>query len=331
MFTHLLVPLDGSALAECVLPHMVALATAFDARVTLLHVLEPLGIGGEMSPMSPLVWQLGKAGKAAYLDELTGKLREVGVETENALLEGRAAERTVAFAQAEQVDLILLSSHGRSGLSQWNVSSVAQKILTATCASSLVVRAYQAKPVPLTGLRYRRLVVPLDGSQRAEYALPIVETLARQQDARVCLLHIVRNPEIPRHAPLTQEERQVVRWLAQCNRREAEDYLRQIQARLSVESEVRLLESDDVTATLHEMAGQEAEDLLVLGAHGYSGRRRWPYGSVTTSFIAYGTTPLLIVQDLSASEHKSTPAEIAARESWGHGGTVRSDRTTALG
>ena len=76
--------------------------------------------------------------------------------------------------------------------------------------------------------------------------------------------------------------------------------------------------SDNVISTLHSVVEQEGADLVMLAAHGRSSESRWPYGSVATSFIAYGTTPLLIVQDLSQDELESTQAEMAAREHKGH-------------
>ncbi len=69
---------------------------------------------------------------------------------------------------------------------------------------------------------------------------------------------------------------------------------------------------------MHELVAQENIDLVVLSAHGHSGGTKWPYGGVALNFIAYGTTPLLIVQDLSQDERESTQAEMAAREYKGH-------------
>ena len=80
--------------------------------------------------------------------------------------------------------LIILSSHGQSGLSEWNVSSVVQKIVLRARTSIMIVRAYQRIPPETAGLRYRRILVPLDGSQRAECVLPVAVTLARSHEAK---------------------------------------------------------------------------------------------------------------------------------------------------
>ena len=127
MFEHILVPLDGSRLAEMVLPHLVALAPTFESRVTLLRVVEQEP-SGQMRSVDPMVAHLARQAKA-YLDEQATRLAEVGLETETALLEGQAADRIVEYARSNDADLILLSSHGRSGLSRWNISSVVQKII----------------------------------------------------------------------------------------------------------------------------------------------------------------------------------------------------------
>ena len=79
----------------------------------------------------------------------------------------------------------------------------------------------------------------------------------------------------------------------------------------------RLLVSENEIASLHSLVDEEAADLVVMSAHGYSGDARWPYGSTVTSFIGFGTAPLIVVQDMSPDRLQPTPAEIAARERGG--------------
>jgi nucleotide-binding universal stress UspA family protein len=82
--------------------------------------------------------------------------------------------------------------------------------------------------------------------------------------------------------------------------------------------ETRLLSTDNVTVALHELVDREQIDLVVLSAHGYSGATRFPYGSHVVSFIAYGSTPLLIVQDLTPADVEPTAAEEVAGEHQAH-------------
>jgi nucleotide-binding universal stress UspA family protein len=318
MFDHVLVPLDGSRLAECVLPHAVTLAQAFRARLTFVQVVERVNVSDLSRTIDPLRWQIRKTEAQAYLNEVSARVRETGLETEQHVLEGQAAERIVEFAYSRDVDLILLSSHGRGGLSQWNISSVVQKVIWQAHMPMMIVRAYQTVPDATTQLRYERILAPLDGSQRAECVLPFANQLACSQGAELLLAHVVGRPEVPRHTPLTQEELELVDRLTEYNRLEVTGYLEDLAARLYCDVQPRLLSSKDAAAALHELVDQENVDLVVLSAHGYTSGTKWPYGSMALNFIAYGSTPLLIVQDLSPDELEKTRAEIAVGESKGH-------------
>jgi len=318
MFDRVLVPLDASQLAECVLPHVVAVASTFEAQVTLLHVLERGETAGRAVPIDPLVWHIGKAEARAYLDGVAARLGDAGVRADTELLEGRAARTVVEFATSRDAGLVILGSHGRSGLSGWNVSSVAQQIILRVRRSVMIVRAYQPTVEHLAAVHYRRVLVPLDSSQRAEWVLPAVTTLAGVHGSHIVVAHAVSRPELPFREPLSPDDTQLADQLEQRNWREATAYLEQLLLRLPPGAETRLLKTENVTVALHDLADREQVDLVVLSAHGYSGATRFPYGSHVVSFIAYGSTPLLIIQDLAPTEVEPTVAEVAAGERPGH-------------
>jgi nucleotide-binding universal stress UspA family protein len=317
LFSHILVPLDGSSLAEKVLPHVVTLAKSFAPRITLFRA-----VGESSAAAQPIVdpvnWQMIRSQAQAYLDEVCGRLQDIDLEAEPVVWEGAAAERIIDYTREQDVDLIVLSSHGRSGLSEWNINSVVQKVILRAYCPVLIIRAYQPVPEELTGLQYRRLMVPLDGSQRAEIVLPYVTALARSQDAKLLVARVVAEPEIPRRASLDEEQQELIDRLLALKTQEARDYLDELTSRLSVEVEQHLLVEADVGAQLHDLAEEQSVDLVALSAHGWSGRAKWPYGSVALSFIAYGTTPLLIVQDISREQAETTEAEKAVQERKGH-------------
>jgi nucleotide-binding universal stress UspA family protein len=317
MFEHILIPLDGSSLAECVLPHGLTVARALGARASVLQVVEQAEAAGRTGAIDPLEWHYSEAQAGAYLQEVAERLRLAGLPTAQVLLQGDPAERVIDHAQAEHADLILLSSHGRSGLSGWNVSSVVQKILARAYLSIMLIPAYHPTTTEISALHYERILVALDGSQRAECVLPLAGALAAHHDSQVILAHVVRKPELPRRAPPSREDQDLANALTERNRIEASRYLEEVRSRLSQPAEVRLLVEDHVAATLQQVALDEKVDLVLLSAHGYSGETRWPYGSLATSFIMYGTKPLLIVQDLPRQAIEPTAAELAARE-FGH-------------
>jgi len=318
MLDHILVPLDGSHVAECVLPHAIALARAFDARVTLLRVVAQTRTAGLGRTIDPLRWHMRKTETESYLEDVGTRLQDAGLPTEEVTLEGQAADGVIEFAHGHDADLILLSSHGQSGLSKWNISSVVQKVILRAYMPVMVVRAYRAISNDLTNLRYGQVLVPLDGSQRAECVLPLASQLACFHDARLLLAHAVGRPETPRHTPLTEEEAELVDRITEYNRLEATRYLEGLKDRLECDVELRLLESEDTAVALHNLVEQEGVDLVALSAHGYTSTTRWLYGSMALNFIAYGTTPLLVVQDMTPEELKQTQAEMAAQESKGH-------------
>lgn len=313
MFKHLLVPLDGSLLAECVLPHLMAFAHAFKPRVTLLRALAAPQNG---APVDPFDWQLMKAEAEAYLDGLVLRLNEGGLAVESVVVEGAPVHSVVDFASANQVDLLVLSSHGKGGLNHWNIGGNAYKMLLRSHCSALLVRAFAPAAQGQTGLRYQRLLVPLDGSLRAQCVISFVTALGRSFGAQILLAHVLRPPEMPRQAPLSAEDELLAAQLVERNRAAMVKRLEQIKAQLPPTTDIRLIEREDVAASLHELAQSEQADLMVLSAHGYSSPSQWPYGSVTSNLITFGTTPLLIIQDLAAVDRAPNPAELALA---GHG------------
>jgi nucleotide-binding universal stress UspA family protein len=318
MLNHILVPLDGSLLAECVLSHAITLAQVFDTRLTLLRVVERDQSTGLKRAIDPLQWQIRKVEAEVYLDKLVARFNKVGLEAEKVILEGLPQERIVEFTRDRGIGMIIISTHGQSGLSGWNVSSVVQKVILHAHVPMMIVRAHASPATDIAQMSYRRVLVPLDGSQRAEFALPLAKKLASFQNSQLLLVHAVVKPEIPRHTPFSEEERQLVDRLTKLNQTRAGKYLKQLQDQFSLDVKTRVIVGDAPAAMLQDLVAQENVDLVVLGAHGYTGETRWPYGSVALNFIAYGTTPLLIVQDLSPGEMERALDRLTTGQPKGH-------------
>jgi nucleotide-binding universal stress UspA family protein len=305
MFDPILVPLDGSQLAECVLPHVVAIARAFNAKVILLRVLEKNRGNGTVQLFDLLNWQIKKTEAKLYLDKVSERLIESGLRIETAVLEGLVAETITEYALSQGIKLIILSSHGRSGLSQWGLSSITQKIIFSAPASLLIIRAHQPAISESIELQYSRIVVPLDGSRRAENVLPMVTLLARFHQSRIHIVHVVKTPEMARQMPPSREDVELSDRIVTRNQEEAIRYLDTVRLQSpldGIDVQTLLLTSDNAAASLHELAEKESIDMVALSAHGYSGNIQWPYGSMVSNFILYSKVPLLIVQDLPAKE-----------------------------
>ena len=217
--------------------------------------------------------------------------------------------------------MIILSTHGSSGLSGWNVSSVVQKIILRANKSLMLVRAYQLPDEDLEKMHYRRIFVGMDASARAELVLPVAVRLAQHYNASITLGTVVKKPELLSRLPLSEEDGVMVERVAERNKKAAAHYLEQVKAQIAstgVDVDIRLAVSTNTLSTLHSMVEDEKADLVMLVAHGRSADGRWPYGSVTTSFIAYGSTSLFIMQDLDDNEIQQTMAEQAMLKAQGH-------------
>lgn len=318
MFHHILVPLDGSLLAECVLPHVVAVARACEASITFLHVLECPATNSTTMPIDPLAWQVRKVEAQLYLDELAERLHEVALPMDTVLLEGQPAPRMIEYVREHDYDLIALSSHGEGGVSGWNIGNIVHKLVQRVNISALIVRAYRPLTTSLTMLRYQSVLAPLDGSPRADFAIGPAARIAHSYNARLILAHVIVMPELFPHLPPQQEYTDLAERLVEYNRRSAIHYLEQVQARLGEDVTTRVVVGDDVAGRLHQLIEEEGSDLIVVSAHGKSGKPLWPLGSVSANLILYGAAPILVVQDLPAEQLEPTHAERFAREQSGH-------------
>ena len=319
MLNHILLPLDGSSLAEKVLPHAISLSEAFNSKLTLLRVVYQEKDADQNRIINPIDWNMRKSEAEAYLKIVQNRLNELDVDCEIQVVEGNPAQEIIEYARHADVDMIILSSHGKSGPSSWNINSTVQKVLLRAYMPLMIVRAYQEAIEEIKGLVYERLFIPLDGSKRSECVLSLAKSISDTQGAKVFLTHIVEEPKLPRQTPLSEEVQSLVDELREINTKEAATYLKTIKEQFPQENvEVIIESSKQPTVAMHNIIDREKIDLVLLSAHGYSGENRWPYGKIALNFISYGTTPLIIIQDLSKDEISKSLAEIYAEQSKGH-------------
>src|SRR5688572_32402579 len=120
----------------------------------------------------PLNWYLQKTEANTYLDMVKTRLEKSLVSVNTMLLEGRAIEQIIETAHANDMELLILSSHGRQDAYGWSVSGIAPQVVQRIRTSTLIIPADHANSPHMDDLHYRRLLVPLDGSRRAGNALP---------------------------------------------------------------------------------------------------------------------------------------------------------------
>jgi len=147
MYKKILVPLDGSDLAECVLPHVESVAKGCGVQdVVFLRVVEPFTATGALGPyltrqdMQDMNSQ-GKAAAEKYLSQLVNHTKYGGATIRSEVIVGGAADSIADYASKNGVDLIIIATHGRSGVSRWVWGSVADRVLRSACVPVLMVRA----------------------------------------------------------------------------------------------------------------------------------------------------------------------------------------------
>jgi nucleotide-binding universal stress UspA family protein len=305
----MLVPLDGSAVAEQVMPAVRQLAPILAARVHLLVVITneqkqhliahfaaaPPGTAGQYE--TDWHWerraqtQLDHAAEA-YLCGQAQALRAAGLDVTFEVTSGAPADRIVDIAASEPQALIAMATHGYSGLRRWTLGSVADKVVQATQTPVLLMRAVAEVDQPAAGAQsLQRILVPLDGSALAEQALPLAIELATAAHAGLVLLQAV--PELlPMHRPSPTID------FPALGHAQALQHLHGVAERWHLQelAVLPVVTSGQPAQEIVEAAANEHADLTVMATHGYSGVRRWALGSVADKVLHSATTPLLLVR-----------------------------------
>jgi nucleotide-binding universal stress UspA family protein len=309
----ILVPLDGSAVAEQVLPHVRRLAPILAAQVRLIRVVSDEEIArvladdgalahelGSQTPIGPVeaqrVGDLLRQRAADYLAARAAELREAGTDVEVVMRDGSPAEQIIAVAAHDHDTLIAMATHGDSGLRRWALGSVADKVLHAATTPVFLVRAIE----PPAGVRpWKRILVPLDGSALAEQALPLAITLARTTQAELIVLQVV--------IPLAADAPGLSPFARLLPPSIAFPDVPREQAHQQLATTIDRFGAHEALITPVVVFGFPAEaiineavrhhvDLIVMATHGYSGLRRWTLGSVADKVLHASTVPLLLVR-----------------------------------
>lgn len=310
MIDTIIVPLDGSAWAEQILPHAAAAARAFKARVLLLRILEqPAAAAG---PVDSVAWRRERKQAESYLETRAERLRLQDLDVSCEVGEGNAAREIMAQIHRHPGNLLVLGTHGRGEAQSFDLGSTAKQVLSTGEASILLLRTGDGPPPPEDG--FRHVLVPLDGSPRAEWALYLATSVVSQIEGEVVLARVVPTPPEPA-IPTDDDTRRLAQELAERQRTAAREYLdktSRVLAGSNLAVRTRIEASPQVVQTLERIADEVEADLVVLSAHGCSGAAPWPYGSVSGRLLHRCTRPVLVFQDLAPRAFQQ--AEVPERE-----------------
>lgn len=272
MLKHLLVTLDGSENAEKVIPWVKQYSARETAQVELLRVIRK-------EEITYLTRSEAIEEAQEYLQRIERELNYAGIPCKTLVRTGDPAQVIVRVAAREGSDLILMSSRGGSPVKRWAIGGVTEQVLRQSPVPVLVIQSQTL--LPRQG-HVRRIIVPLDGSRRAEAAVPWAGKLAKLLRAQLIILHV--SPGAGGGGKTGFHENG--------------DSLRQHMA-----EECQELKKEGVRARYNVQHGDPADrilafsdrnDLIVTTTHGRGGMKRWVFGSVAEKVIHHSTIPVLV-------------------------------------
>lgn len=291
--TTILVPLDGSPLAERALPYAVQIASATGAQLRLVRACVPA---------PPVLLDSGAAVRVAIavhaaelhdarraMDQQVAALRSGGASADGVVRSGDALDVILSEARTCGAELIVMTTHGRGGLTRALYGSVADAVLRGSTVPVLLLP--EAVPPSAEAGYLARIVVALDGSSLAEASLRPALGLARAGGGKLELLRVVDPPEgLGKHAFLRAERAKAYRYLRVQAKRVGD---------AGVEAAVHV-RVGPVVATILAAADQLGAGLIAAGTHGRSGLSRLVMGSVATGLVEHSRVPLLLVSAVGA-------------------------------
>lgn len=291
MFDKILVSLDGSELSEQALPCAEEVVSRLGSKIILLQVAESTDSGMHH------VQELYINQIAQRVTETVKKTRPEGVEIEPVIILGSPADEIIKYADKNDIGLVVMGTHGRSGISRWALGSVANKVVRGSKSPVMLVRSKGACPTAQKRL-LTRVLVPLDGSEIGEAALPYATEIASKLGMEMVLFecvplayHLYSSGEIVSQIPYTQQEMEPLLAGAKtylervAEQAKAKNIKYRIEVRSGAPAEAIVKASDEL-----------AVDLVAMSTHGRSGLSRWVFGSVAEHVLEGGSTPLLLIR-----------------------------------
>jgi nucleotide-binding universal stress UspA family protein len=282
----ILVPLDGSDLASAAVRYAAVFAGDHATTVVLLAVVDE----GARSGGGPTA-----AEARAYLEATAEPLRTTGLAVQIEVRFGRPADEIDAAADELAADLIVMSTHGRTGVARWVRGSVADAVLRRGSTPVLAINTTHAEGA----WPPKRIAVPLDGSPEAENTLDRAHDLAVRFDADLDLVRVIAWPPYTGEAALPLTRQEVEAELEG----EALDYLETVRERMAYPKAHGVVLRGSAADELVAYASGLHVDLFVMSAHGHGGLIRMALGSVTDRLIAAGIAPVLVERSGAVQAH----------------------------
>ncbi|MEO8910659.1 MAG: universal stress protein [Gemmatimonadaceae bacterium] len=310
MYTNILVPTDCSGFDREAIRVALRIARQNEAKVSLVRVLTTGGMFG-MAP-SPDGVALSVEAMREEQDKALAELYALAAECRNeddiivtvSLETGPVRDALEAYAKRNAVDLVVISSHGRSGISRFSLGSVTDSLIRHTTIPVLVVKQPSSYLNPQVGEAFRRIVVPLDGSALAEQILAPVMTLSGLDDAEIRLLYILKPQPVDENY---SADRSLPWW--EKDVAAAQSYLfasAEALRRKGFAVTTDVIIGENVAEEITAYAGREKADLIAIATHGRGGWSRLLRGSVGDAVTRAARTCILVFHPVGAEAKDAT-------------------------
>lgn len=287
-----IVCVDRSELSAKVIPHARTIAKSLDGVLILVHVMEPEKLSH--APSDPVEWDLRRREAQIFISDLANRLKSNGIPLSTKILEGHAAEQICNCMPGGSEDITALCRSEEENRPR--IGETARRVMETSDSSILLVPAC----VPfIKKATYSKILVPLDGSSRAETAVPYAVRIALAENAELVLAHATPQPELMHFGPLSVEDIELRERVSRRNEMVAREYLDRIRAQLtdcSILVQTLILNGGDVRHQLVAAIAKQSADLLVLSAQGSSGFADVSSGDVSSFLMAHSPVPVLMIR-----------------------------------
>ncbi len=290
----ILIPLDGSSVAEQSLVHAIAISKTFPAELILLRVIAESDTEKTVR-MDSVDFALWRRQAKTYLDGLLDQHATPDLPIRCEVAEGQPAETIVQFIASTKPDLLVLTRYGRGNAEDFATGGTAQKIVSSVDCSVLLL---DPRGPTNSDDKYRRILVPIDDGKDSDCAVAVATIIAEIRDASLLLLHVTDEPHLPSGLPATRHARQLVTEMRRLIRHEAERRLRELAAKIppKVAVDTRVLISPDISLAIESTAEEHNSDLLLLHTNGSQTEQGRRYDAVSQALILHSHRPLFILR-----------------------------------
>jgi nucleotide-binding universal stress UspA family protein len=315
MYKVIMVPTDGSGFDREAIRVALRMAERSSAKVRLVRVLESDSFFGATpeTQWTPTSVEIGRSERTIALSELYALAAECRNEYKGDITVdlhgGPVAEVLQGYARRHDVDLIVMSTHGRTGVSRLSLGSVTDSLIRHTSIPVLVVKPRESYLHPQFDQAFKKIVVPLDGSVLAEQVLPRVLTLARIEGAEVSLVQVL----IPQSYSRKEISDPELPWWEK-DVAVAQAYLFRVSSRLRRSGLIvttDIIIGENPAQAIADFASREKANLIAIATHGRGGLARMLRGSVADAIMHSGKMSMLVLKpdDTAKEEEESDPGE----------------------